>query len=295
MIKNIAKLFEIVGKEHHEEAIRWIEEFSKVDESRFGVIKVGGASVRDYLDDFCDGVSILASLGLYTPVVYGYGEQLDARLKSAGITPRKHPVTNDRITTADVIHYVSGIAYESGHLIVKQLKKRGIRARLLDEVFTAEAKHLDGVEEEHYTGEVKSVNVEEVKRLIAGRIVPVIPPLGFSEDGRVKFNVNGDTAANGLVYALKPLKYILVNDKGGIKDSSGNLIQTVVLDRDYQNLIGTDTVTGGMKKKLDEVKNILENLAGEGYAPSVQISHPQNLVRELFTNTGMGTYIIKKI
>ncbi|MBU0535910.1 MAG: hypothetical protein KKE20_03025 [Nanoarchaeota archaeon] len=291
-IDHFARLFNIVGKDHHEEAIRWIKRYSEVDKARFGVIKVSGASLRDYFDDFCDRVSILASLGLFTPIVYGWGESLNERLDEMGIKSEFHHQTKDRITTPEQIYLVRGIAYESGHDLEQALKDRGIRARICDRVFTAEPKEWDDVHEKHYTGKIIDVNADEVTRLIREQIVPIIPPLGICNHGKEKLNINGDTAANELVYALKPLKYIMVTNTGGILDPEGNLIQKVVMDMDYAHL-SEGVVSGGMRKKLDEVKAILETLTTAGYNPSVQISHPQQVVRELFTDIGKGTYITK--
>ena len=107
-------------------------------------------------------------------------------------------------------------------------------------------------------------------------------------------NINGDTAAKGVVLAYLPQKYIILNNHGGVKKDpeKEELISRISLSRDYDDLARQEIFNGGMKLKVDEAKAIFDSLPPE-HALSVQIAHPENILIELFTDAGKGTYITR--
>jgi len=62
------------GKEIRE----YLNRFSQVDQSRFAVVKIGGAVIRDDIEGLAAALSFLQTVGLAPVVVHGGGPQLDA-------------------------------------------------------------------------------------------------------------------------------------------------------------------------------------------------------------------------
>ncbi|OGJ15838.1 hypothetical protein A3K73_01570 [Candidatus Pacearchaeota archaeon RBG_13_36_9] len=90
---------------------------------------------------------------------------------------------------------------------------------------------------------------------------------------------------------MRPLKYCLITNTGGVLDNNGEIIPRIRLKKDLPGLIESRAISGGMEKKLREVESTLKKLSKDGLKHSVQIVHPENIILELFTDYGRGTYI----
>ena len=93
------------GKEIRE----YLNRFSKVDQSRFAVVKVGGAVIRDDLEGLAAALAFLQSVGLLPIVVHGGGPQLDAALGEAGISLNGLDRLEDHVVVVVVHHRVDAL------------------------------------------------------------------------------------------------------------------------------------------------------------------------------------------
>ena len=64
----------------------YLQRFSSIDQSRFAVIKIGGAILAEQLRETADALAFLHTVGLTPIVIHGGGPQLDAALKERGTT-----------------------------------------------------------------------------------------------------------------------------------------------------------------------------------------------------------------
>jgi acetylglutamate kinase len=141
-----------------------------------------------------------------------------------------------------------------------------------------------------FVGEIKSANVERIKKLVDAEIVPIISPLGRGTDGQV-YNINADIAAAKIAQALKAHKIIYLSDVNGVrrnpKDET-SLISTLTPEQ-IRSLKEDGIIDGGMIPKVDSA---LEALAG-GVAKVHFLDGKQahSLLLELFTDAGIGTEI----
>ncbi len=101
-------------------------------------------------------------------------------------------------------------------------------------------------------------------------------------------NVNADVAAAELARALEPLKVVYLSEKGGLFDVAGQKISAINLDEEYDHLMSQSWVKYGTRLKIKEIKELLDTLPR---TTSVAIIHPQDLQKELFTDSGAGTLI----
>jgi len=265
------------------EARQYLKQFSRIEETRFAVVKVGGAVMQEDLDELAAALAFLHRLGLTPIVLHGAGPQLDEAMEAAGVEIRKHDGL--RVTTEEVMAVARPVIYRANEALVDALEARGVRARgVLHGVFEA---RLADKERLGLVGEVERVHLEPVSNAIRGGALPVVACLGESPSGQV-MNINADIAARELVWAVKPHKVIFLTGTGGLLDQSGRIISAISLRTDYDHLLAQDWVHSGMRLKLEQIKDMLDRLPPE---TSVSMTSAVNLTRELFTHTGAGTLI----
>lgn len=98
-------------------------------------------------------------------------------------------------------------------------------------------------------GEVTHINTELIDHAISEGYIPVIAPIGCSEDGDV-YNINGDYAAGSIAASLHATKLFMLTDINGVLGKSGEIIS--VLDfADAEVKMQDGTICGGMIPKVD--------------------------------------------
>ena len=100
--KTIIRL--LSGMASAKEITQYLKRFSQLDAKRFALVKVGGAVLRDDLEELTSSLHFLQQVGLTPIVVHGAGPQLDAELAAAGIGNRS--VDGLRYTPAPVLAIV---------------------------------------------------------------------------------------------------------------------------------------------------------------------------------------------
>jgi acetylglutamate kinase len=85
----IVRLLSNIGSA--KEIQQYLKRFSQRDASRFAVVKVGGAILRDDLDALVSSLGFLQQVGLTPIVIHGAGPQLDAELEAAGCASARQP------------------------------------------------------------------------------------------------------------------------------------------------------------------------------------------------------------
>jgi acetylglutamate kinase len=265
------------------EARQYLKQFSRIEETRFAVVKVGGAVMREGLDELAAALAFLHRLGLTPIVLHGAGPQLDDAMEAAGVEIRKHDGL--RVTTEEVMAVARPVIYRANEALVDALETRGVRARgILHGIFEA---RLADPERLGLVGQIERVHLEPVSNAIRSGALPVVACLGESPSGQV-MNINADIAARELVWAVQPHKVIFLTGTGGLLDESGRIISAISLLTDYDHLRAQEWVHSGMRLKLEQIKDMLDRLPPE---TSVSMTSAANLTRELFTHTGAGTLI----
>ena len=150
-----------------------------------------------------------------------------------------------------------------------------IRARIVDEKLG-------------FVGEIESVDPTIVQTLIEKGYIPVIAPLGQSQSGAC-LNINADLVAAHLAGALNAEKLIFLSNVVGICRTDGSLISELT-ETEALQLIEEGIISGGMIPKVTACLNALFAV------PRVHIvdgREPHVLLRELFTEQGAGTMIVR--
>ena len=279
--QTIVRLLSSMGSA--KEISQYLKRFSQLDAARFAVVKVGGAVLRDDLDALTSSLAFLQDVGLTPIVIHGAGPQLDAELSAAGII--KQTIDGLRVTSPEALAIVRRVFHAQNLKLVEALQASDARATsIVSGVF--EADYLD---RERYglVGAVKRVDLAPIQASLQAGSIPVIASLGETVGGQI-LNVNADFAANELVQVLQPYKIVFLTGTGGLLDDAGKVIDSINLSTEYEHLIAQPWINGGMKVKLEQIKDLLDGLP---LASSVSITKPAELAKELFTHKGSGTLV----
>ncbi|KAM4065331.1 NAT, n-acetyltransferase, of n-acetylglutamate synthase domain-containing protein [Hirsutella rhossiliensis] len=264
------------------EGQQYLKLFTSVSSQKFAVIKVGGAILTDHLDELCRSLLFLYELGLYPIIVHGAGPQLNRLLEEAGIEPQFEE--GIRVTDAQTLGVARKLFLEENLKLVDRLDELGVQTRTLSGVFVAD--YLDK-EKWQYVGKITKVNKAAIEKSIEAGYVPVLTSMAETEDGRL-LNVNADVAAAELARALEPLKVVYLSEKGGLFDGEKQKISHINLDEEFSQLMSQPWCQYGTRLKIKEIKELLDTLPRTS---SVAIIHPNDLQKELFTDSGAGTMI----
>jgi len=261
----------------------YLQRFSEVDRARFAVIKIGGAILRDHLDETAAALAFLHTVGLTPIVIHGGGPQLDAALEIRGIATEK--IDGLRVTGPEVLDAARDTFIEQNILLVEAVRSQGVAAHGL----TEGAFDADYVDRDRYglVGEPTEVHLPLIRSIVASGAIPILTCLGVAPGGQL-VNINADAATRALVHAVQPMKIIFLAGAGGLLDAEARLIESINLASDYDHLMSRDWLHSGMRLKLAEIKALLDDTP---LSTSVSITTPSGLVKELFTHGGSGTMV----
>lgn len=260
----------------------YLRRFSSAEQSRFAVIKIGGAIIRDHLEETASSLALLHTVGLTPIVIHGGGPQLDERLEQRGIESEKRDGL--RVTSPEVLDAAREVFAEQNLALVEAIRNRGVPAHGV----TEGAFDADFVARDQYgfVGEPTAVRTDRLRSIVRSGAIPIITCLGVAQGGQI-LNMNADSATRTLVHAVQPMKIIFLSDTGGLLDGEGQVIEWVNLVTDYDHLMAQEWVHSGMRLKLAEIKRLLDDSPDS----SVSITTPAALIRELFTHGGAGTLL----
>jgi acetylglutamate kinase len=263
----------------------YLQRFSEVDQSRFAIIKIGGAILADQLEETAAALAFLHTVGLTPIVLHGGGPQLDAVLKERKISTRK--IDGLRVTDEATLDAARDVFIGENIKLVDAIRAQGVAAHSLT-TGAIEADYLDK-DKFGYVGEPTGVRLGLIDSIVKSGAIPILTCLGLAPGGQL-VNVNADSATRALVHALQPMKIIFLAGVGGLLGADGKAIHSINLASDYDDLMDQDWVEGGMRLKLAEIKRLLDDAP---LSSSVSITTPDGLFRELFTHGGSGTLIRK--
>jgi bifunctional N-acetylglutamate synthase/kinase len=233
----------------------YLQRFSTVDQSRFAVIKIGGAILQEQLKETADALAFLHTVGLTPIVIHGGGPQLDATLKERGIETPK--IDGLRVTDAATMDAARDVFIGENIKLVEAVRAEGVEA---DGIVAGviEADYLDK-EKFGFVGEPSNVRLGMLRSIVNSGAVPILTCLGIAPGGQL-LNINGDSATRAVVAALQPLKVIFLTGTGGLLDKHKRPMHSINLASDYEKLMKADWVNGGMRLKLAEIKKLLDTL-----------------------------------
>ena len=268
------------------------------------VVKYGGHAMVDpeLKKLFAQQIILFQYIGIQVVVVHGGGPQISSVLEQMGI--KSAFIEGKRVTdakTMDVVEMVlaGGINKEIVHLINSEGGKAvGLSGKdgglIKAKKLFSKRRHPDGTVTNDldmgHVGEVKEINTDIIDVVEKAGFVAVIAPSGVGDDG-LTYNINADTVAAGVAGQLGVEKLIILTDEQGVLDKKGKLISSIKY-AEIPGLMKKGVVTGGMIPKLECCMMALDG--GVMKAHIVDGRVPYSILLELFTDSGIGTQIVKE-
>jgi len=276
------------------EALPYFQQFR----GRTVVIKYGGAAMEnaDLVESVLRDVVFLEAVGINPVVVHGGGKAITAAMRQENLTARF--VEGLRVTDAASIKIIDRVLTEViGPSLTSKIQELGGKAQVLSgkEVLVAEKSPLrqDATGNKidlGFVGDITSVNISQVQKLVDAEIVPVISPLGRGQDGQI-YNINADIAAAKIAQALHAHKIIYLSDVNGVRRDprdENSLISTLTPVQ-IQQLKEEGVIASGMIPKVDSALEALTGGVSKVHFLDGRQAH--SLLLELFTDAGIGTEI----
>jgi acetylglutamate kinase len=272
---------------------RYLHDLKEFEPHRQLLIKVGGGLLQDEAAvlELAEALAELAKQDIHTLLVHGGGPQLsDVIIKDLHIKP--HFKKGIRYTDEPTLELAKTVFGKLTENLVQTFNDSSVSVSTLDstELFRAKrdpALGLSGTE-------VTAIEADEVKAAMKKHSVLVLNSLASDDTSGGALNINSDTIFRALATELWPHRMVSLTPTGGVlKPINGSnsleLISGIDI-RDIENLITDGTVSGGMALKLRELATVLSKLET---GSAISITKPSDLLLELLTDQGSGTFIGK--
>jgi acetylglutamate kinase len=272
------------------EALPYIKKFF----GKIVVIKYGGAAVdeKGIEKSILEDIMFMNYAGMHPVVVHGGGPFISKMMKKSGLEPKF--INGRRYTDDKTIKIIDKALHTINRRIVAELKRMGARAFGLSgrENDLIKVKKLTLGYDLGFVGEITSVDVTVVKRLLNDNIVPVIYPLGQGHDGEL-YNVNADDVASAIAAKLKAEKFVLLTNVMGIMKTMNDpkTLYNTLKSSDVKRLIKNKVIATGMIPKAEACVSAIKGGVKKAHILDAGIEHAMLL--EIFTDTGIGTEIVK--
>ena len=209
------------------------------------VIKIGGVASRQLTPEILAKLSEWHQAGQKIVIVHGGGFAINQLMEAHHIPI--HKVNGLRVTgQSDMALIKEALVDIVGKNLAGQLRQAGLPAyQVIDELLV----HADFLDQETYgfVGEVSHITNQTLVALLAQSKIPLIPSLGYSEQGDL-LNINADYLARAVATSLGVKKLILMTDVKGVLENDQVLEHLNLVD--VQKKIDSGVITGGMIPKI---------------------------------------------
>ena len=280
--------------------IKDVEKYRKLFAGRFIVVKIGGSALSDLFTDMkatsgvVENLVLTQMLGLKLMLVHGGANEIDKRCKELNIATRK--IRGKRYTDEKVINVVDevlGRVNEKLVALINQVSKRDIRK------IKAVGMHKKIIFAQKYprhdlgfVGEVTDINRTQLM-FLADNVIPVITPVGLGETQGTLYNINADHVATALAQKIGAAKLVVITNVKGIYGKFGDedTFMSTVKFSQAKKMIDDGKIVDGMIPKVNACMSAIKG--GVEKAHIIDGRLKDSLIREIFTDEGVGTEIIE--
>lgn len=262
------------------------------------VIKYGGNAMTEerLKHGFARDVVLLKLVGMNPVVVHGGGPQIDNALRKVGKSGTF--VQGMRITdeeTMEVVEWVlGGEVQQDIVMLINQYGGQAVGLTGKDGgLIHAEKMQMPNKDKPGefidlgYVGKITSINPAVVKALQDDAFIPVISPIGFSDDGQA-YNINADVVAGEIAQILGAEKLIMMTNTPGVLDKQEKLL-TDLTAHEIEELFADGTISGGMLPKIGSALDAAKSGVNSVHIIDGRIEH--SLLLEILTEQPFGTLI----
>lgn len=274
------------------QAKRYLETLQSFEPHRQLLVKVGGGLLEDKAEvlELIEAISELAKHDVHIILIHGGGPQLTKVIEREGQETRF--VDGKRYTDEDTLRLAKSVFNGLSNNLVQTLGNHGIKA------VTIPSTRLFSAKREPELGlcgtEITDIAKDDIAESLKDTQVLVINSLASDSAGGGTLNVNSDTIFRALATGLKPQRMVSLTPTGGvfgpIKGTNARELISGIDVRNIDALIRDDIVNGGMALKLRELASVLDGLE---VGSAISITKPGELLQELLTDAGSGTFVCK--
>ena len=250
------------------------------------VVKLGGSTL-EHQQEVLQDIVWLRALGANPVLVHGGGPYINEWLTKLNIPTQFEQGL--RVTDAQTLEVVRMVLLgQVNQRLVSMAAQLGGKAIGLSGTDGSMVRARFADERLGFVGEIEAVDPTPVQVLIDQGYIPVVAPLGEGPNGTC-LNINADLVAAHLAGALNAEKLIFLSNVVGICRQDGSLISELA-EQEAKQLIDQGVINGGMIPKVSACLDALQAV------PRVHIvdgREPHVLLRELFTDRGAGTMIVR--
>jgi len=279
------------------EALPYIQSFR----DSLVVVKFGGSVMEDseLTKQALKDIVFMECIGIKPIIVHGGGKAITSKLKELNIATKF--INGLRYTCSKTINVVDDILHNNintnlvntiNDFAGKAVSLSGKKILKAEKMFT-----YDKITNEKlnlgYVGKITDVNIKKILDITNKNIIPVITPLALDENNQT-YNINADIAAAVITKKLEARKLVFISDVPGIlknANDENSVISSIKLC-DIDKLIQNNIITGGMIPKVNSAAEALHAGTNKVHFIDGRLRH--SLLLEIFTDSGVGTQILKE-
>lgn len=280
------------------EALPYIEKFH----GSYVVIKYGGHAMLDEeaKDWTVKDTILLRYIGMKPVIVHGGGPEITQAMKKMGKKPEF--VEGLRVTDEETLDIVKMVLVGKINTdIVSRINKfngKGVGLSGKDNKLILAKKRVhkivkEGFEKEvdlGHVGETVKVNPEVIDILTDKGFIPVISPIGITEEGN-SLNLNSDTVAGDVAAALGAKKLVILTDVSGVMrdlNDKKSMINEIKVS-EVESLLKKNIIEGSMIPKLQACADAIRGGVSRAHIIDGRVKH--SILLELLTDEGVGTMV----
>lgn len=273
------------------EALPYIQKFNR----KIIVVKYGGSAMsnEELQKNVIKDVTLLKLVGFKPIIVHGGGKEISRWVGKVG--KEAQFVNGLRVTDEETMEIAEMVLNKVNKSLVTMVEELGVKAVGVSgkdgKLLNVEKKYSGG-QDIGFVGDVKSVNAKILYDLLENDYLPIVAPIGLDESFQT-YNINADDAACAIAKAVGADKLVFLTDIEGLyKDiNDRDSFISRITASEANKLIEDGFIGGGMLPKLNNCTSAIENGVNRVHILDGRIPHC--LLLEIFTNSGVGTAIIR--
>lgn len=273
------------------EALPYIQTFNR----KIIVVKYGGSAMVDETlqRSVIQDVTLLKLVGFKPIIVHGGGKEISKWVAKVG--KEAEFVNGLRVTDAETMEIAEMVLNKVNKRLVTMVEALGVKAIGVTGkdggLLRVDKKYSDG-KDIGYVGDIKEVDPKILYDMLEKDFLPIVAPIGL-DDNFETYNINADDAACAIAKAVGAEKLAFLTDIEGlykdINDKSSFISRLTASEADQ--LIQDGFIGGGMLPKLTNCTSAIRNGVNRVHILDGRIAHC--LLMEIFTNSGIGTMIMR--
>jgi acetylglutamate kinase len=259
------------------EASMYLKMFRDIVPWRFAVVLISNESMERSSRTVALDLAYLSGLGLYPVIVLDNLQNLGGKLV--------RPVASHSPKTLKTGRRIRKLTTINSSLVASVAQAGGRAISIYNEIFSLRTP-LPGDPDFDFRLLVDYINLVPIRSAVRNHQIPIVSPVIMDTEGRMTV-ISSEKVSKALCMRLNPQKFIVISDRGGLLNRDGHIIHNIILSLDYNSLVSSESLDTEGREQLEAAVRILREVPDL----TLQIASAENLLYELFTVKGRGTYL----